>query len=109
MVADRLRTLGYESLGEAGVAGRVYLRRRNHRWFNISLTTLRARLWRDNLLLRDYLRSDATARRRYAREKWAAVNAGNATLLAYGEAKSPVIDELLEDARTWRGRERRRT
>ena len=101
-IAEVLIGLGYECLGEAGVPGRLYLRRRNGDAFNATVTTVGERLWCDNLVLRDYLRQSDAARRRYAAAKRAAVQEGNSRLLDYGDVKSPIVDELLAQAWGWR-------
>src|SRR5262245_3759478 len=55
--ADRgvLETLGYEYLGEAGVSGREYLRRRGEHATNLAVVEWGGPLWCDNITLRDYL------------------------------------------------------
>jgi len=98
----RVVALGYEDLGEAGVPGRIYFRRRALRAFNLALVELDGPRWRENILLRDYLRAhpdDATA---YLQAKRAAIAGGATTLLAYSAAKAPVLAALTEKARSWR-------
>ena len=55
--------------------------------------------WTNNIALRDYLRENAAARETYAAAKVAALNIGRGRLLAYSEAKSSVIGELIAAAR----------
>jgi GrpB-like predicted nucleotidyltransferase (UPF0157 family) len=80
--------LGYEDLGEAGVAGRIYLRRRIGAAFNIALVRRGGPLWISNLAFRNYLRRNAEARREYAQTKLEAFNTGIRSLLAYSDYKS---------------------
>jgi len=96
---SRLEILGYQNLGEAGVPGRVYLRLRDARDFNLHIVELGGTHWNDNLALRDLLRRDAGARERYAAAKQAALAAGESRLLAYSAAKHSAVAELLSTAR----------
>ena len=91
----RLESLGYEILGEAGVPGRVYLRSRGERDFNLHIVLLHGTHWSNNLALRDLLRCDAGARGRYAIAKQAALALGDGRLLAYSAAKHSVVLDLL--------------
>ena len=96
----RIVGLGYEDLGEAGVPGRIYFRRRTKlRAFNVALVEHDGAHWRENVALRDYLREHPEAAAKYAEAKRAAVAGGARTLLAYSEAKRGVFGELLGDAR----------
>ena len=97
-VAQRLVAHGWTHLGEAGVAGREYLRRRAGQHANVHVVEHGSRLWQDNLLLREYLRRDADARRRYATAKRRAAQEAP-TLLAYSEHKAAVLSQLLDEAR----------
>jgi GrpB-like predicted nucleotidyltransferase (UPF0157 family) len=54
--------------------------------------------WTTNIALRDYLRSDADARARYAAAKRAAVAAGAHTLLTYSDAKADSVARLVKEA-----------
>jgi hypothetical protein len=53
-VSDRLHSLGYEALGEAGVPGRLYFRKRLPNAFNVQAVSFGGPLWKNNLLLRDF-------------------------------------------------------
>lgn len=97
-IADTIGRLGYESLGEAGVSERLYFRLRSTTSFNLHVVLIAGSHWRANIALRDYLRGNQDARVRYARIKLAALSAGRTTLLAYSEAKSPAVAELLSAA-----------
>jgi GrpB-like predicted nucleotidyltransferase (UPF0157 family) len=97
-VSQALTRLGYESLGEAGVPGRMYWRLRGPRSFNVHVVRMMGEHWRNSLSLRDYLRESSVARDRYAAAKRAAVAAGAKSLLAYSEAKNDVVASLLSQA-----------
>ena len=93
-----LQALAYESLGEAGVAGRYYFRRRQPASFNLHLVRHGGEHWRANLAIRNLLRSDPDARARYAAAKLAAVRAGAQSLLAYSDAKGLEVARLVQQA-----------
>ncbi len=84
---SRLEILGYENLGEAGIPGRIYLRLRGDRSFNLHIVERGGAQWTNNLALRDLLRRDAAARERYAAGKQAALTSAGNRLLAYSAAK----------------------
>jgi GrpB-like predicted nucleotidyltransferase (UPF0157 family) len=86
-VAQRLVTQGWTHLGEAGVPGREYLRRRVGQHANVHVVEHGSTLWQDNLLLREYLGRDADARRRYMAAKRRAAQEAP-TLLAYSHHKA---------------------
>jgi GrpB-like predicted nucleotidyltransferase (UPF0157 family) len=97
--------VGYEYLGEAGVPGREYFRRRNPRGphdTNLALVQFEGPLWKDNLLLRDYLRCHPAAALAYARRKKLASASGATRLLAYSAQKAPEVAALVDAARRWR-------
>lgn len=98
-----LEALGYEHLGEAGVAGREYFRRRVSHATNLAVVELGGALWNDNLAIRDYLRAHPEVARRYGEEKQRAWEAGARTLLRYSAAKSGLVAQLAADAKRWRG------
>jgi GrpB-like predicted nucleotidyltransferase (UPF0157 family) len=72
-VRTTLTNLGYEDMGEAGVPGRLYFRRRAETAFNVALVTRGGSVWIANLALREYLRTHPEAAREYADTKRAAV------------------------------------
>jgi GrpB-like predicted nucleotidyltransferase (UPF0157 family) len=90
--------LGYENLGEAGVAERVYLRLRGTRNFNAHIVRRGGAHWANNIALRELLRRDLAARERYAAAKIVALNKGGGRLLAYSAAKQDAIAELIAAA-----------
>jgi len=99
-LVERLERLGYESLGEAGVAGRWALRKRDvAQSSNIAIVAHDGDWWKLNLAVRDFLRANAEAARNYASAKWHAVSNGADLLLAYSDAKRVVIERIAAEAR----------
>lgn len=96
----RLEYLGYEILGTAGVPGRIHCRKRGIRSFNLAVTPFDSELWRDNLLIRDYLRSHPDEAKIYAQHKLDAYRKGYRTLIAYSDYKAEFISRLLLRAKT---------
>jgi GrpB-like predicted nucleotidyltransferase (UPF0157 family) len=96
-----LVALNYEALGEAGVPGRLYFRKRAAHSFNVHVMRHAGELWEANILLRDFLRAHAAEAAAYAAVKRAAARE-TPTLLAYSERKAPFITALLERAQRWR-------
>jgi len=104
IAADEIQKFGqtgYEYLGEAGVRGRIYFRKRGLHNFNLAVVVFGGHHWKDNLLLRDYLRSDRAAAAEYEREKRQAIADGATMLLAYSQAKSDCMTRLLAAAHMW--------
>jgi GrpB-like predicted nucleotidyltransferase (UPF0157 family) len=95
----RIVALGYDDLGEAGVPGRLYFRRRTPlRAFNVALVEENGEHWRANLAFRDYLRAHPDEAAAYARAKRHAIEGGARTLLAYSAAKAAAVDAILKKA-----------
>ena len=98
-LVERLERLGYESLGEAGVAGRWALRKRDvAQPSNIAIVAYEGEWWQLNLVVRDFLRANAEAAPNYASAKWHAVSNGADKLLAYSEAKRVIIERIVAEA-----------
>jgi GrpB-like predicted nucleotidyltransferase (UPF0157 family) len=97
-IVTTLELMGYESLGEAGVPGRHYLRTRGTLQANLHLVLKGGDHWVNNLALRDYLRANSAARVRYAKAKRDAVASGACSLLAYSDAKADTVRNLLLEA-----------
>ena len=94
-----LRLSDYEAFGEAGVPGRLFFRKRGPGCFNAQAVVHGGPLWCDALLLRDFLRAHPAEAERYGQAKREALLSG-ATLLAYSKHKAPLIEGLLDRART---------
>ena len=95
-----LQNSGYQSLGEAGVPGRYYFRLRGPLSINLHLVLHSGEHWKSNIAFREYLRSDADARSRYAAAKGAAIASGARSLLAYSDAKADEVARLVKEARS---------
>jgi GrpB-like predicted nucleotidyltransferase (UPF0157 family)/catechol 2,3-dioxygenase-like lactoylglutathione lyase family enzyme len=93
-----LVALGYESLGQAGVPGRLYFRRRSAHAYNVHVVAFGGVHWIANLALRDYLRANPSEAAGYAAAKRAAVAAGATSLLDYSEHKAAFLTALVERA-----------
>jgi len=100
-LSNGVRLPDYESMGEAGLAGRLYFRKRGPVSFNAQVVQHGSPLWQDALLLRDYLCAHPQESERYAEQKRKAIASGATTLLRYSEEKAGVVGELLERARRW--------
>ncbi|WPU96649.1 GrpB family protein [Mucilaginibacter sabulilitoris] len=99
-IKSGLIALGYEYLGEAGVPGREYFRKRRAQAFNVHIMLSDSELWRNNILLRDYLLSQPEAAKKYAQIKEEAIAQRIDTLIAYSNHKTQFIAALLTEART---------
>jgi GrpB-like predicted nucleotidyltransferase (UPF0157 family) len=101
----RLVALGYEDLGEAGVPGRLFFRRRTAlRAFDLALVEEGGQAWREALALRGYLRAHPDDAAAYARAKREAIGGGARTPLAYAAAKAGAVRALLDRALAWADR-----
>lgn len=96
---DALRTLGYEYLGEAGIAGRLAFRKRSQQNFNLAVVKFGSDLWTNNILIRDFLQNNESYRKKYSEIKMQAIQEGSNTLLAYSKHKEAFMKELLEKAK----------
>ena len=104
-VAAALADLGYERVGEGGVPQTAFLRRRiDDRAFHARIAVVESEVFRDAILLRDYLRSSSDARRTYAAAKREIYAEGHRRALDYGDAKGLAVEELLKAAKAWRQR-----
>ena len=103
-ILTALAALGYEDLGEAGVPGRQYLRKRGVQAFNLHLVEDGGAHWHNNVLLRDYLRAHPAEAACYAHHKQQVYTAGHQTLLAYSERKAVYLSNLLQRAVHWQAK-----
>lgn len=93
-----LRSLGYDDLGEAGVPGRLYFRKRVPHAFNVHVVHQDGPIWKSNIALREYLRHHSEAARQYADVKRSAIESGATMLLSYSEYKREIVTELITRA-----------
>jgi GrpB-like predicted nucleotidyltransferase (UPF0157 family) len=98
-VAARLRNSGWDDLGEAGVTGRRYFRRRLIEAANLHLVQRGGEHWIDNLALRDYLRAHPDEALAYGRLKQEIIMQGHRRLLAYSAHKATHMSALVAKAR----------
>ena len=105
-VIERLASIGYRWRGDLGVEGRQAFKPveeeglpRHHLYLVVEGT--KAHL--DHVLLRDLLREDPDARRRYAILKRVNVTAATGDMDVYIAAKATLVAELLTRARAERG------
>jgi|SRR6185437_1086140 len=97
-VRRSLRSLGYDDLGEAGVPGRLYFRKRIPHAFNVHVVHQDGPIWKSNIALREYLRHNSEAARQYAEVKRSAIESGATMLLSYSEYKREIVTELITRA-----------
>ena len=93
-----LEKIGYEYFGKTGIPGKLYIRKRNSNNFNLCVTRFNSKIWKDNLLIRDFLRKNITYQKKYITLKQDAVNNGYNTLLTYSKHKKIFMTELLKAA-----------
>jgi len=98
---DKVIELGYENLGEAGVSGRIYFRKRFPKAYNVHITQFGNLIWKNNILLRDFLRSNKDEAMRYSELKRMIISEGVNNLLEYSERKADFIDEILKKVNEW--------
>jgi GrpB-like predicted nucleotidyltransferase (UPF0157 family) len=93
--------LGYEYLGEAGVSGKIYFRKRFPKAYNVHITQFGNLIWNNNILLRDFLCSNKDEAMRYSELKKIIISEGVNNLLEYSERKADFINEILKKANEW--------
>lgn len=102
-----LQKLGYSYIGKAWTNQRFYLRKRCLQSFNLAqnfnlaVVSHGGDLWRDNLLVREYLRAHPREAKKYIQIKEQAISQGHTTLFAYSDFKHDFIVELIEKAKVW--------
>ena len=98
--AGEMTELGYRAYGEYGIPGRRYFTRSElaHSAINLHAFEPGHRHAVNLLLLRDYLRSNDAARRRYSNIKRALVSEHPTNPGAYQAGKQPIIEWLLARA-----------
>jgi len=98
---DKITELGYEHLGEAGVSGRIYFRKRYPKAYNVHVTQFGNSVWINNILLRDFMRSHKEEAMRYSELKKMILSEGINNLLEYSERKADFMKEVLKKAKEW--------
>ncbi len=100
-LTDKVIKLGYENLGEAGVSGRIYFRKRFPNAYNVHITQFGNQIWKNNILLRDFLRDNKDEAMKYSELKKFIISQGVNSLLEYSEHKAAFIKEILKKANEW--------
>lgn len=98
---SKIIKLGYENLGEAGVSGRIYFRKRFPKAYNVHITQFGNSIWKNNILLRDFLRSNKDEAMKYPELKKIIISEGVNNLLEYSDRKADFISEILKKANEW--------
>ena len=96
-LAKTLRGLRYQSLGEAGLPGRLYFSKRGVVSCNVHVVLFDGKHWKTNLAVRDFLRAHPKRALEYAALKREAAKRSGG-LLAYSQYKSEFMDELVRTA-----------
>jgi len=91
--------LGYECMGESGIAGRLYFRKGEPRSHHIHMVAQQSKFWQDHIGFRDALRGRPDLAQEYARLKRELAERHGTDRLAYTEAKTPFIQAALARAR----------
>ncbi len=107
-VIDALKPLGYRWVGDLGVEGREAFKGPDGSGLpahHLYLLVEGSKAHLDHVLLRDLLRDDPDARRRYAELKRANVALAQGDMDVYVAAKAAFVTELLTRARAERGLE----
>lgn len=97
-LVEQICSLGFQCIGEYGLPGRLYFRKRGEVAVNLHVMLFGCERWLNNLAFRDHLLHSKAARHRYAAAKLAARDSGANTPLAYSEAKASTVQALLADA-----------
>lgn len=100
--AAAIEALGYDNFGQAFIAERHYLRRRTGTNFNVAVTQWRGPFWRDQIVIRDYLRAHPQDAEHYALHKRRVVADGAVMFSSYSIAKSDFLESLRLRANVWR-------
>jgi GrpB-like predicted nucleotidyltransferase (UPF0157 family) len=96
-----LGALGYENFGEIFIPGRIYLRRRGPPHFNLAVTEVGGPFWRDQLIIRDFLRAHPDEAAAYSAHKRSIFAEGSRLFSNYSQAKGPFLAKLKERAVQW--------
>ncbi len=98
-----LETIGYLYYGELGIPGRHYFRRGMPRSHQIHLVKLDSKFWETHILFRDFLRAHPDAAQQYEALKRELAVKFRDDRERYTDSKAPLIQQMLVQARTWRG------
>lgn len=96
-----LETLGYNYCGEFGIPGRHYFRRGMPRTHQIHAVQVNSDFWQRHILFRDFLRSHPQAAQQYEALKRKLAAEFRNDRDRYTDSKTPLIEQLLIQAKTW--------
>ena len=99
-VVRALQELGYTSQGEYGLPGRSYFTKGPHD-VHLHLVSFESGHWERHLVLRDYLRANLSACKRYAAVKTELAARYREDRPAYQAGKTDLITQLEREATAW--------
>ena len=99
-VVASLKTLGYDYLGEHGLAGRHYFRKGPHA-VHLHMLDHDTNHWENYLLFRNYLRANKDASVRYASTKLELAALYPNDRKAYTQGKTDILQTLGQEALAW--------
>lgn len=98
---ERLQLLGYEYIGRALSYERFFLRKRGQGDFNLAIVRYAGTVWRDSIVVRDYLRTHPEKAEEYALLKHQALAEGYVTIPVYADYKRDFVVRLSQEAQEW--------
>ena len=96
-------SIGYSYHGEANVPGRIHMKKRGYRNFNLAIVKYDSDIWKNNIAIRDYLREYPEVRDQYAEHKLKVYGSGMDMLAKYSQNKGQFVLDILDKARKWKG------
>lgn len=97
-----LETLGYLYQGELGVPGRHFFRKGIPRTHHLHLVKRGNQVWENQLIFRDFLRAHPDKAKQYEALKRQLAVPFRLDREGYVQAKAPLVEQLLSEARVWR-------
>lgn len=70
-------------------------------WYNVHITQFGGEIWKNNIILRNYLLHNKEAAQKYSDLKRTIVSHGASMLLEYSNRKDSCIKELLDAAKSY--------
>ena len=96
-----LAAMGYSYYGELGIPDRHYFRRGMPRTHQIHAVLTDGEFWQRHILFRDFLRSHPEAAQRYETLKRKLTQEFECDRTNYTNSKTPLIEQLLVEAKLW--------
>lgn len=98
----KLEEVGYTYRGDAGVSGRIFLRKGKPRAkFHLSIAALNGDYWNRQIIFRDYLRAHPQDTNEYEKLKMKLAKQYPNDRATYTSLKDPLIASILEKAHLW--------